>query len=144
MAQGYSFDEAYGSLLGVFMVGAIFQSGFSFIPGPWLRRIFPSWLAGLGVFLIGLSLVGVGVQQWGGGDDCYLNPGEPCTQVGNSHLPFGSAEYIGLGFLVLSTIVIIELFGSPFLRSCGIAIGLLFGYVIAAVTSVSLETCESF
>ena len=46
MSQGKTFDEAYGSLLGVFMVGAVFQSLFSMIPGPRLRKIFPSWLAG--------------------------------------------------------------------------------------------------
>lgn len=135
MAKGKTFDEAYGSLLGVFMVGAVFQSGFAFIPPSTLRRIFPAWLAGLGVFLIGLSLVGVGVQQWGGGDDCYANGGA-CTQVGQSTLPWGSTEYFGLGFLVLTTILVIELFGSPFMRSCGIAFGLLFGYLIAAFTTV--------
>ena len=61
MKEGKTFDEAYGSLLGVFMVGAIFQSSFSFIPGPTLRRIFPQWLAGLGVFLIGKTFSYSGV-----------------------------------------------------------------------------------
>ena len=135
MKEGLSFDEAYGNLLGVFMVGAIFQSMFAFIPPRFLHRAFPSWLAGLVVFLIGVSLVGVGVQSWGGGGDCAFDPEAVCTQVGDSELPFGSPEYVGLGFLVMSTIVLIELFGSPFLRSCGIAIALLFGYLIASVTS---------
>jgi xanthine/uracil permease len=58
MEDGLSFDEAYGNLLGCFLVGAILQAGFSFIPGPLMRRIFPPWLAGLAVFLIGISLVG--------------------------------------------------------------------------------------
>jgi uracil-xanthine permease len=127
---GKSFDEAYGSLLGVFMVGAVFQSGFSFIPGPILRKIFPPWLAGLGVFLIGVSLVGVGVEQWGGG----CSPNTVCN-VGQSNLLYGSSEYLGLGFLVMCTIVFLELFGSPFLRSCSIAFALLFGYLISALTS---------
>jgi len=135
MAEGKSFDEAYGSLMGVFMVGAIFQSMFSFIPPRFLRRIFPSWLAGLGVFLIGVSLVGVGVQSWGGGGDCAGNLTAACSQVGDSKLPFGSPEYIGLGFLVMSTNVLVELFGSPFMRSCSVAIALLFGYFIASVTA---------
>eukprot|EP00980_Cylindrotheca_fusiformis_P021801 scaffold8638_cov77-Cylindrotheca_fusiformis.AAC.3 len=132
MNEGKSFDEAYGSLLGVFMVGAIFQSGFSFIPGPYLRRIFPTWLAGLGVFLIGISLVGVGVQQWSGGDGCR-GTGEGCG-VGESKLPFGSGEYLGLGFFVMVCLILIELFGSPFLRSCSIAFALLLGYLVAGVT----------
>lgn len=133
--EGKTFDEAYGSLLGVFMVGSIFQSSFSFIPGHILRRVFPPWLAGLGVFLIGVSLVGVGVQSWGGGGDCAADPDALCSQVGESELPYGSSEYIGLGFFVLTTIVLIELFGSQFMRSCGIAIALLLGYLLAAITT---------
>jgi NCS2 family nucleobase:cation symporter-2 len=134
MDEGKSFDEAYGSLIGVFLVGAIFQAGISFIPGPMLRRIFPKWLAGLCVFLVGLSLTGVGVQSWGGGGDCAGDLSANCTQVGKSQLPFGSGEYVGLGFFVMTVIVIFELFGSPFLRSCGIAIALLLGYLLAAIT----------
>lgn len=53
------------------------------------------------MFLVGLSLVPVGVQQWGGGDDCYANPGAACTQVGDSSLPYGSIEYIGMFTLIL-------------------------------------------
>jgi xanthine/uracil permease len=135
MNEGKSFDEAYGSLLGVFMVGAIFQSMISFVPGRILRRVFPQWLAGLCVFLIGVNLTAVGVKSWGGGGDCAGDPMALCSQVGDSKLPFGSSEYLGLGFFVMSTIVLIELFGSPFLRSCGIAIALLLGYVLAAITT---------
>lgn len=135
MAEGKTFDEAYGSLLGVFMVGAIFQSCFSFIPGKVLRRVFPPWLAGLGVFLIGVNLTGAGVRSWGGGGDCVASPDLICSQVGKSQLGFGSTEYVGLGFFVLSTICLFELFGSPFLRSCGIAIALLLGYILASITT---------
>lgn len=133
LREGLTYDEAYGSLLGVFMVGAIFQSLFSFIPSHYLRRIFPTWLAGLGVFLIGVNLLGVGVQQWGGGGQC-LASGEGCA-VGDSDLPFGSGEYLGLGFLVMTLILVFELFGSPFMRSCGIAFALLIGYVVAMFTT---------
>jgi uric acid-xanthine permease len=135
MNEGKTFDEAYGSLLGVFMVGAIFQSSFSFIPGRILRRVFPPWLAGLGVFLIGINLTGAGVRSWGGGGDCAADPDLECTQVGDSRLGFGSAEYVGLGTFVLSMICFIELFGSPFLRSCGIAVALLLGYILASITT---------
>lgn len=117
------------------MVGAIFQSMISFVPGRILRRVFPQWLAGLCVFLIGVNLTAVGVKSWGGGGDCAGDPMALCSQVGDSKLPFGSSEYLGLGFFVMSTIVLIELFGSPFLRSCGIAIALLLGYVLAAITT---------
>ena len=34
----------------------------SFLPTKVLRRIFPSWIAGLTVFLVGVTLVGVGIK----------------------------------------------------------------------------------
>lgn len=67
MDRGVDFDTAYGNLIGVFLLGAVCQSGIGFIPGPILQRILPPWISGLAVFLIGVSLVGVGVEAWGGG-----------------------------------------------------------------------------
>jgi xanthine/uracil permease len=104
-------------------------------PIEYFSRVFPQWLAGLCVFLIGVNLTKVGVQSWGGGGDCAGDPNALCSQVGDSQLPFGSSGYLGLGLFVVSTIVLIELFGSPFLRSCGIAIAPLLGYVLAAITT---------
>ena len=37
----------------------------SFLPTKVLRRIFPSWIAGLTVFLVGVTLVGVGIKVGG-------------------------------------------------------------------------------
>lgn len=128
MAEGKTFDEAYGSLLGVFLVGAIVQAGVAFIPPPTLKKIFPAWLAGMGVFLIGVNLVGVGFLQWGGACDGI------CT-VGESTLPYGSTEYVGLGFFVMCCLIFLELFGSPFIRSCSIALAILIGYFVASLTS---------
>jgi uric acid-xanthine permease len=67
MEQGVDFDTAYGNLIGTFLVGAVCQSTIGFIPAPTLQKILPPWIAGLAVFLIGVNLVGVGVQAWGGG-----------------------------------------------------------------------------
>lgn len=120
LKEGKSFDEAYGSLLGVFLLGSVFQAGIAFIPPKILRRVFPSWLAGMGVFLIGVNLVGVGVSQWG-------------TKV--TTLPEGSSEYIGLGFFAMCTMIVMELFGSHFVRSCSIAIAILIGYALSAITT---------
>lgn len=58
-----------------------------------------------------------------------------CGGNGDVLLPFGSPEYVGLGFSVFSMLIIIELFGSPFLRNCSVIIALLFGYLIAGVTT---------
>jgi NCS2 family nucleobase:cation symporter-2 len=67
MDRGVDFDTAYGNLIGTFLVGAVCQSGIGFIPGHILQKILPPWISGLAVFLIGVSLVGVGVEAWGGG-----------------------------------------------------------------------------
>ena len=50
-------------------------------------------------------------------------------------MPYGSREFIGLGFFVMCLMICFELFGSPFMRSCSIAFALLVGYLLAAVTS---------
>lgn len=49
----------------------------------------------------------------------------------NSILRWGSPEFIGLGFLSFITIVLVELFGSPFLKSASIIVGLVVGCVVA-------------
>ncbi|KAG8703466.1 hypothetical protein FRC08_002830 [Ceratobasidium sp. 394] len=46
-------------------------------------------------------------------------------------LPRGSPEFIGLGFLSFITIVLVELFGSPFLKNASIVVGLLVGSIVA-------------
>ncbi|EKX43833.1 hypothetical protein GUITHDRAFT_110286 [Guillardia theta CCMP2712] len=58
-----------------------------------------------------------------------------CTNNGQVVLPFGSPEYVGLGFAVFLTLILIEVFGSPFLRNCEVALALLFGFFIAGVAS---------
>lgn len=58
-----------------------------------------------------------------------------CPAVGAPHaLPWGSAEFIGLGFSVFATIILCERFGSSIMKSCAVVIGLLVGCIIAAAT----------
>lgn len=47
---------------------------------------------------------------------------------------WGSPEYLGLGFLSFVTIIIVEIFGSPFMRNASIIIGLIVGMVVAGAT----------
>jgi xanthine/uracil permease len=60
---------------------------------------------------------------------------------------WGSAEYIGLGFLSFITIVIVEMFGSPFMRNASIIIGLVVGMIVAGATgyvdSSSIDTAPA-
>lgn len=144
--------DAYGMWLGTIMVGALLEIGLSFIPLTLLRKAFPPLVTGVTVFLIGASLIPVGLRQWAGGtgpcftvqqiqdlggevpqllldtfNDCPNNFGP-----GDRHYPWGSAEWIGLGFFVFTIIIVLEIFGSPFMRNSQVMIGLIAGIILAA------------
>jgi NCS2 family nucleobase:cation symporter-2 len=56
-----------------------------------------------------------------------------CPSADAPHaLPWGSPEFIGLGFLVFVTIILCERFGPPILKSCAVVVGLLVGSIVAA------------
>ena len=90
--------------------------------------------------LIGVALVQSGFEGWAGGagsPGCIDRPDSGtysvCPMEGAPHaLPWGSAEYIGLGFVVFLTIILCERFGSPIMKSCAVVVGLLVGCIIAA------------
>lgn len=58
-------------------------------------------------------------------------------------MPFGTTEYIALGFSVIVFLVAIELFGSTFMKNCNVILALLFGYFIAAVSHYTTPDGES-
>lgn len=49
----------------------------------------------------------------------------------NTLFSWGSAEFIGLGFLSFVTIILTEIFGSPFLKNISIIVGLAMGCIVA-------------
>ncbi|KAJ9608792.1 hypothetical protein H2200_006563 [Cladophialophora chaetospira] len=130
--------DAYGALIGTCAVCALTEIGLSFLPTGVLRRIFPPIVTGPTVILIGVSLIESGFQNWAGGAGlCAARPDSGffsvCPQEGAPHaLPWGSAEYIGLGFLVFVTILLCERFGSPIMKSTSVILGLLTGCIVAA------------
>lgn len=120
-------NDGYGHILGTSIVCALLEILLSFIPARILRKLFPPVVTGPVVFLIGMSLVQSGLQDWLGGSDCV---GKVC---GSSHpLKWGSAQFLGLGFTVYLTIIICEKYGAPIMRSCSVIVGLLVGCIIAA------------
>lgn len=62
------------------------------------------------------------------------NPGPICTGDGDVKLVYGATEYIGLGFSVMAFLVVIELFGSVFMKNCNVVLALLFGYFVAGIS----------
>lgn len=88
--------------------------------------------------LTGISLIESGLQNWAGGaGGCVSRPTTGIFQLcptiyAPKALPWGSAQFIGLGFLVLVTIILCERFGSPIMKSTAVALGLLVGCIVAA------------
>ena len=105
--------------------------------------------------MIGASLIGSsGIPNWGGGsNDCQTRPTSGifslCPIVGAPHAApyvlrfyhfcfqvnffdsWGSPQFIGLGFLSFISIILTEIFGSPFMKNISIIIGLLVGCIVA-------------
>jgi len=84
----------------------------SFVPPRILKRIFPPTVTGVVVLLIGAKLVGEsGALNWmGGSGACRSRPAQGlfamCPTINAPHpLPWGSAEFLGLGFLSFMTII---------------------------------------
>lgn len=81
------------------------------------------------MLLIGVSLITSGFEDWAGGSgSCMERPDSGlyrlCPTIDAPHaLPWGSAQFIGLGFLVFLTIILCERFGSPIMKSCAVVIG---------------------
>ncbi|OCF34180.1 hypothetical protein I316_04130 [Kwoniella heveanensis BCC8398] len=130
--------DAYGALLGTCAVCALFQILLAFVPPKVLRRIFPPLVTGSVLVLGGISLVSAGMNAWAGGSgSCSSRPTEGDFQLCPNNfaphpLPWGSAEFIGLGFLVFISIILIERFGSPFMKNASVIGGLLIGSIVAA------------
>jgi len=131
--------DAYGKWLGTIMVGALVEIALSFMPPKAIKKVFPPIVTGSVVTLIGASLVGVGLKYWAGGAGPCINPPTDffatCPNIlAKQNYPWGDAHWIGLGFLVLTTIILIEIFGSPFMRNIGISIGFIVGIIVSAST----------
>lgn len=118
-------------MLGTGGICSLLAIAIGFIPPKYLHRVFPSIVTGPILLLIGASLSQGAVQNWAGGSDCYS--GGLCnTQSPSTSHPWGSGQYIGLGFLVIVTIVLSDKFGPPILKSCSVVFGLLIGCIVAA------------
>ncbi|KAG8986181.1 hypothetical protein FRB90_004174, partial [Tulasnella sp. 427] len=130
--------DAYGYLLGTSMVCSFLNMGLSFVPPRILKRIFPPIVTGTVIVLIGASLIGEsGVLNWGGGsNDCHSRPETGIFQLcptifAPRALPWGSPEFIGLGFLSFITIILTDIFASPFLKNASIIVGLVVGCIVS-------------
>ncbi|CCH42123.1 Purine permease [Wickerhamomyces ciferrii] len=127
--------EGYGAILGTGCICALLEILLSFMPPRILQKIFPNLVTGPVVLIIGIHLIGTGFQDWLGGSGCSSGK-TLCPSDSAPHaLSWGSAEFIGLGFLVFVVIIICEKWGAPIMKSCAVIIGLLVGCIVAAATN---------
>ena len=77
---------AYGAIMGASIIGGIFEAVLGFFLKP-LRKFFPSVVTGTVILSIGLSLISVGINSFGGG---------------NTAKDFGSMENLILALIVLA------------------------------------------
>lgn len=117
--------EGYGAVIATSCVCGLLEVALSFMPAKILQRFFPPLVTGPVVLLIGISLVESGFQDFVGGSGCI---GSTCAKG----YAWGSAQFIGLGFLVYFTIIVCEKWGSPIMKSCAVIVGLLVGCIVAA------------
>ena len=113
---------AYGAIMGASVLGGLFESVLGFLIKP-LRKFFPAVVTGTVVLSIGLSLIGVGDNSFGGG---------------NNANDFGSVENLLLGFLVLVVIIILKHGTTGMTSASSILIGIIVGYIAAAIMGAVL------
>ena len=115
---------AYGAIMGASIIGGLFETVLGFFLKP-LRKFFPSVVTGTVILSIGLSLIAVGINSFGGG---------------NTAKDFGSMENLILALIVLAVILYFKHFTTGFLSSSAILIGIIVGYIVAFVMGFILPT----
>ncbi|KIW10668.1 hypothetical protein PV08_11632 [Exophiala spinifera] len=139
--------DAWGAFLGTMLCTVLIQILMSLVPPSLLNKIFPKVVTGSLLLLVGVYLVGNGMQNWGGSSNC--NGGEGfyalCPSVAAPKpLPWADPKLIGLGFSVFVSIVIVEQFGAPIMKSMSVLLGLAVGCAISGATGYwSRENIDS-
>lgn len=115
---------AYGAILGASCVGGLFEGALGFALKP-LRKFFPPLVTGTVVMAVGLSLIGVGINSFGGG---------------NNNGDFGSLQNLLVGSAVVIVIVVLKHFTKGVTSSANILFAIIIGYVVCAVMGLLLPT----
>ena len=115
---------AYGAIMGASIIGGLFETVLGFFLKP-LRKFFPPVVTGTVVMSIGLSLISVGINSFGGG---------------NTAKDFGSVENLLLAIFVLVMILIFKHTMKGFASSSAILLGIICGYIAAFLMGFVLPT----
>ena len=104
----------YGALMGASFIGGIFEMVLGYFIKP-LRKLFPPVVTSLVIISIGLSLLPVGINYFGGGSGAA---------------DFGSPNHLMVGSFVILVILIAKQF-KGFISNASILIGIVAGYLLA-------------
>lgn len=112
-----SIGTMYGSIIaaGIFIV--LISGFFSKI-----AKLFPPLVTGTVITVIGLSLIPVAVEKIGGGS--------------RQAADFGSLTSLGLAFLTIALILVVQIWGKGFLRSISVLVGLVGGTLVAIALKI--------
>ena len=125
MGQGI---VTYGAIIFASFLGGLFETVLGFFLKP-LRRFFPSLVTGTVVMAIGLSLISVGINSFGGG---------------NNNGDFGSLPNLFVGTVVLVTIILLKHFTKGVTSTASILIGIIVGYIVCGVMGLFLPTTYQY
>lgn len=113
-AKAIATQFGYAAILGASVIGSIFEIILAFFIKP-LKKLFPPIVTSLVIISIGLSLLPVGIQYFGGGQGAS---------------DFGSWKHLLVGSVVILTIIILKQF-KGFINVASILIGIVVGYILA-------------
>ena len=114
---------AYGAIMGACMVGGVLEMGLGFLIRP-LRRFFPAVVTGTVIMAIGLSLIPVGVNFFGGG--------------GTSVPDFGNLWNLLLGLITLAAILVFKHKFKGFPSIASVLLGIMVGYAVSLIMGLIL------
>lgn len=118
VSLGVGTQFGYGAIMGASLIGGIIEFLLGFIIKP-LRKILPHAVTGTVVLILGISLIGVGIQFVGGGVGMQGDP------------TFGAIKNITIALIVFLVIVLLKQFSKGFLSVSAILIGIIVGYIIS-------------
>ena len=104
------------------LIGGLLEGVLGFFLKP-LRKLFPSVVTGTVVMAIGLSLIPVGINSFGGG---------------NNNGDFGSLPNLFVATLVLVTIILLKHFTKGITSTASSLMGIIVGYIACGIMGMIL------
>ena len=147
--------EAYGKFIGTAALASLLEVLVAVLwKRDFMKKLFPPVVVGMAVFMIGAALISSGIKYLGGGVFCGQNTLSKvpafastlmtgannhgphiCNESGEVQLGFGSPEYWGLALAVIFMGILIQIIGSPFLKSTFLFWSMIFGCIVAALST---------